>query len=455
MEDRFDSREGVAASSVEQKGRKPFYGWVVVAACGVVYALLGSFGLSASQIAIPVMVTDPDIMMDRALVGVGFSVFILFQGLLAPVIGLLVEKRGAKVTLLCAGALLCLAGVLLANFCGSSTMAYFILFGVVLSFGGAMGSQVPCQTTVSTWFVRKRGLAMSLMMVVCSCLAFTIPIITNAVIQGTGSWASAFYLISVAALLGIAVTLIFVRNKPEDKGLVADGGRAASATVVLRSSRVFKEENHKTLAQAVKSPAFWLFILAGLPLYFGYNMQVSAAVLHFTGYGLDPTLVAVGVSVTSVSAIVARLFVAPLADSIEPARLLAGANMVMIASMCAAGFCTTPVPALMFVFYVCVGFAFGINIVCLPVCFANYFGFSHFPKIIGWALPIFSIVAGTIPALAGLVFNAAGSYNLAFFGVAVCCAVGCVCALLVRYPRKPVEENAVPAEGEEVVLPGE
>ena len=431
------------------KRKGPFYGWVVVGACGLVYALLGSFGLSASQIAIPVMVTDPDIMMDRALVGVGFSVFILFQGLLAPVIGLLVERRGARATLILAGMILAVAGVLLALFCGSSTIAYFALFGVLLSFGGAMGSQVPCQTTISTWFVRKRGVAMSLMMVTCSCLAFAIPIITNAVIQGTGSWSSAFYLISAAAVLGIIVALAFIRNRPEDKGLVADGGAGElDATGELRPSRVFKESDHKTLAQALRTPAFWLFIVAGLPLYFGYNMQVSAAVLHFTEHGFDPTLVAFAVSTSSVAAILARLLVAPLADRIEPARLLAAANIVMIVSMCAAGFCVGAHPLVLFAFYACVGAGFGINIVCLPICFANYFGFTHFPKIMGWALPVFSVIAGTIPAIAGVVFNATGSYSLAFLGTAACCAVGCASALLVRFPKKNRKEgDRSPAQG--------
>ena len=109
--------------------------------------------------------------------------------------------------------------------------------------------------------------------------------------------------------------------------------------------------------------------------------------------------------------------------------------------MCAAGFCSAPQPLVLFVFYVCVGMGFGINIVCLPICFANYFGFTHFPKIMGWALPVFSIIAGTIPTLAGVVFNATGSYSAAFLGTAVCCAVGCVSALLVRFPKKKQEER--------------
>ena len=69
MEDK--EKQSAVAAPASSTGKKPFYGWVVVVACGLVYLLLGSFALNAGQIGIPVMVTQPDIMMDRTLVGLG------------------------------------------------------------------------------------------------------------------------------------------------------------------------------------------------------------------------------------------------------------------------------------------------------------------------------------------------------------------------------------------------
>lgn len=439
MEDKKIDAEAPASPPAQGKKKGFFYGWVVVGACGLVYSLLGSFGLTAGQLAIPVMVTDPSIMMDRALVGLGFTVFILLQGLPAPLIGAFVAKKGARTAMIVSGIVLFITGILLALFCGSSTFAYFALFGVLLSVGGAMGSQVPCQTTVSTWFVKKRGMAMAIMMAIAGCLGFLYPVIVNATILSTGSWSSAFYLISGAAVIGLLVVLVFIRNKPEDKQLLADGGEAddeTGADAQQALSKVYKATEHKTAAQAIKTPAFWLFLLAGLPLYFGLNMQVSAGVLHFSGVGLDSTLIALGVSVQAISAVATRLLVAPLADRIEPSKLLAGAGVMMFVSMCAAGLCGTANPVLLFLFYACVGVGFGINIVCLPICYANYFGFTNYPKIIGWVLPLLSIIAGTIPVLAGVVFNVTGAYSAAFFGTAVCCVIGAIAALLVKFPQK-------------------
>ena len=73
----------------------------------------------------------------------------------------------------------------------------------------------------------------------------------------------------------------------------------------------------------------------------------------------------------------------------------------MAVSMFIASFCGPNDTALMFVYFVCIGCGWGINLVCAPTCFANYFGNENFSKIIGWVLPIFSIIAGMIPVIAG------------------------------------------------------
>ena len=50
-------------------------------------------------------------------------------------------------------------------------------------------------------------------------------------------------------------------------------------------------------------------------------------------------------------------------------------------------------------------------------------------------LPIFSIIAGMIPVIAGAAFSATGSYNMAYIGIGVCCVIGVACSLLVRFPK--------------------
>ncbi|BDE97767.1 MFS transporter [Raoultibacter timonensis] len=438
--DEHEGKSGTAQSAPKKGKGGFFYGWVITAACGLVYLLLGSVSLNAGQIAIPVMVTQPDIMMDRTLVGLGFTVFILFQGLLAPIIGSLVSKKGARLTMILSAILIIIGSIVFAQFGGSSTIAYFLIFGVWLSFSSAMGSQVPCQTTISMWFVKKRGMAMAIMMAVMGAVAFLVPPAINAIIQSTGSWRSAFYAVAAAAVVGLVIVVLFIRNKPEDKGLVPDGsvdeGPEEAVESKVDSSKVYKTKESKTLAQALKTPAFWLFVCAALPLYFGFNINVSAGVLHFSGMGFDPGIVALGLSIQGIVALIVRFLIAPLIDRIEPVRVLAFGGIAMALAMFIASFSSANDSVLMFVYFICIGAGWGINLVCGPTCFANYFGNGNFSKIIGVALPIFSIVAGMIPVISGAVFSSAGSYNPAYIGIGVCCVIGVVCSLLVRFPKK-------------------
>ena len=202
---------------------KKFYGWKVVVVTAVLYALLGNFGLAAAQITIPVMALDPAVGMDRTMIGIGFTVFILMQGLPGPLIGKFVEKYGAKMAFIASSSLIILAGVLLGLFAGASTAAYIVLFGVLLSFSSTLGGQVATQTTIGSWFVVKRGLAMAVTMGLGGVVAFSFPLIANAAIGQEGNWPMGFFLISVMGAVSLVVALLFMRNKPADMGQAPDG----------------------------------------------------------------------------------------------------------------------------------------------------------------------------------------------------------------------------------------
>ena len=437
---------------------KKFYGWKVVVATAVLYALLGNFGLAAAQITIPVMALDPTVGMDRTMIGIGFTVFILMQGLPGPLIGKFVGQYGAKNAFLASSALIILTGVLLGFFAGASTAAYIVLFGVLLSFSSTLGGQVATQTTIGNWFVMKRGLAMAVTMGLGGVVAFSFPLITNAAIGAEGNWPMGFFLISVMGVISLAVAFLFMRNKPSDMGQNPDGLSAAelekaaaaaagagvespateaeAAALADKRAGVFKNPTSLTQGQAFKTPAFWLLLIAALSIFVALNMAVSSGVLHFGGLGIDTGVIAGAVAVQGIAAVAVNLVIAPLADRIEPARILgACALLTAIGALCA--FLAQPGDVVMlYVYYILLGLGFGGNTSVMPTAFANYFGIVNFPKIIGTVLLLLSLFSGLVPTIAGAVFDATGTYATMFAVVAVICLVGCVAGFLVRFPKK-------------------
>lgn len=432
---------------------KKFYGWKVVVVTAVLYALLGNFGLAAAQITIPVMALDPAVGMDRTMIGIGFTVFILMQGLPGPLIGKFVEKYGAKNAFLASSALIILTGVLLGLFAGASTAAYIVLFGVMLSFSSTLGGQVATQTTIGNWFVVKRGLAMAVTMGLGGVVAFSFPLITNAAIGTGGNWSMGFFLISIMGAISLIVAFLFMRNKPADMGQEPDGLVAAAAdaaapaaaeagraevadAVVERKGGVFKNPVSMTQGEAFRSAAFWLILLASLSIFIALNMAVSSAVLHFNGLGIDPTVVAGAVAVQGIAAVAVNLVIAPLADRIEPARILGVCALLTAVGALCAWLAQPGDVVMLYVYYVLLGLGFGGNTSVMPTAFANYFGIVNFPKIIGTVLLLLSLLSGLVPTIAGAVFDATGAYTVMFLVVAIICLIGTVAGFLVRFPKR-------------------
>ncbi len=419
-----------------QATNQKFYGWTVVFATGFLYAILGSFGLTAAQIVIPVMAVDPTVAMNRSMLGLGFTVFILMQGLPGPLIGQLVAKKGAKTSFMFSAGIIIVTGILLGLLCGMSTLAYIVLFGFALSIGSTMGGQIATQTTISNWFTQKRGLAMSVTMGFSGLICFAFPLITNAVV-GAGNWQMGFYLISIVAIIALIVSAIFIKNKPSDLNQVPDGitqaapGQAASIHV----SPVYKTTVHKTSKEALKTVAFWLILITSFSIFAALNLAVSSGVLHFTGLGIDATTVAGAVAVEGIAAVAVSLLIAPLADKIEPVRI-AGvcALLTTIGAFLAFTSSTASVPVL-YCYYILLGIGFGGNAIVMPTAFANYFGYTHFPKIMGAVLLLLSVFSALVPTIAGAVYDASGSYGPMFLVITIVCLIGTLTAFLVRFPK--------------------
>lgn len=210
----------------------------------------------------------------------------------------------------------------------------------------------------------------------------------------------------------------------------ATGASGAAPTV----SKVYKNTAGLTQGEALKKPAFWFILISALSIFCALNLTVAAGVLHFTSFGIDSTTVALAVSFQGIAAVVINLVIAPLADRIEPARLLSICALLAAACMACAVFGGGSVMAL-FAYYLLMGLSFGGNSALMPTAFANYFGMQHFAKLIGTVLLLLSLLSGLIPVASGIIFDASGSYATIFTFVMAICIVGTVTGFLVRYPK--------------------
>lgn len=74
-----------------ESSNRRFYGWTIVASLWVIYFLNVGFPMYGGQ-TVNTFMSD-EMQFNRTILGLGFSLFNLFQGLPGPLIGYTIQKR--------------------------------------------------------------------------------------------------------------------------------------------------------------------------------------------------------------------------------------------------------------------------------------------------------------------------------------------------------------------------
>lgn len=414
--------------------KKSFFGWPLVVVLGLMYFMSSGFVLATAQIVNPMMLQDPSMGLTGTVLGAGFSLFVLMQGLPSPLVGQLVAKKGAKFTMAVGGVIMLVAALAMI-FVVKSAILYFIFFGVILSVSTIMVGQISVQSTVGEWFVAKRGVAMAVTMGIGGLASFAAPLVVNNIIGASGgAWQSGWYLIAVFAVISIPLALLVVKNKPADIGQVPDGSTDAAAGGAKKPLKVYKNTGQVEYRQAIRSPYFWLIAVGSAGGFCAFSLATSQGVIHFTSLGFDTGTIVGAAAVMGIASIIGKLVIGLLADTIEPIRIIGAALVVIVIGIVCAAMATNA--AMIYVYYICTGLGFGSIATNLPTTVANYFGLTAYPKNLSTTMLTTTIISSIIPIMAGALYDATGFATTAFFVTAGIVAVCAVCAFLVRIPKK-------------------
>lgn len=413
--------------------KKSFFGWPLAIVLGLMYFMSSGFVLATAQIVNPMMLQDPSMGLTGTVLGAGFSLFVLMQGIPSPLVGQLVAKKGAKFTMALGGAIMLVAALAMI-FIVKNAILYFIIFGVILSISTIMAGQISVQSTVGQWFVAKRGVAMAVTMGIGGLASFVAPLVVNAIIGGSGgAWQSGWYLIAVFGVIIIPVALLVVKNKPADIGQVPDGV-APDSNAAAKKSKVYKNGDSIEYRQAIRSPFFWLIAVGASGGFCAFSLATSQGVIHFSSLGFDTGTIVGAAAVMGIASIIGKLVIGLLADTIEPIRIIGASLVIIVIGILCAAMATNA--AMIYVYYICTGLGFGSIATNLPTTVANYFGLTAYPKNLSTTMLTTTIISSIIPVMAGALFDATGLATTAFFVTAGIVAVCAICAFLVKIPKK-------------------
>ena len=386
---------------VPSSARKPFYGWRVVAAAFV--AQLVSTGLTFNAFGVFFVPLAEEFQTTRATIALGPGLLILVMGLLGPVLGRAVDAGHLRVLMLTGITLLCVGLLWISR--TSTLWQAALIFGGLVATGSAMFGPLAAMALVSTWFVRRRGLALGVTVAGATVASLVAAPLAAALIDVFG-WRDAVAILAIGAgALALPMFWAFVVARPEQIGQTPDGdpprAHAESALPDPPETRAL-----------LRDPSLWL-------LSFGFAFLLSSPVIigiHLVPFaedlGMSRLQAATFFSATVPFSITGKLVFGALSDRVD-LRLAAWVAMGLLAGVWGMLLTDPSYPALL-----ATGALFGLGVGALGplhgVVVGACFGRAAFGRVMGIGGMVgLPILAGAAP-LVGLLFDLTGSYRLGF-----------------------------------------
>ncbi len=410
---------GAYLSRATEKGarsarRGVYYGWVVLA-IGFL-TILGSYTCrNTFSVFYPAIVDE--FGWGRGNTALIFSINLFVYGVVAPFAGGLIDRFKPRY-ILAAGALIMGVGVALCSL-ATEKWQFYVLYGVVASIGLSVAGWAPVVAIVSKWFVKRRALSMGILGAgFGSSLVFAV---VAQYLISTFGWRTAYVFIGVFAAAAIGpLVILFIRGRPEDKGLHADGlsteetrERAAAAETDSLNTEWTRTE--WTLGRATRTYQFWLlFVAAFVVLGLVEQIAIAHQVYFYRDAGYSAMTSATFYSIFGVCFIIGNLS-GSLSDRVGRERYFIPANLVAAGSgLLLFGITDTSQPWLPVTFAV----VFGLSLGSVPCIFyatvADLFHGKHYGRIVGMMVMGFAMGGTLSPWLAGYLHDVTGTYRSTF-----------------------------------------
>jgi MFS family permease len=411
-----------------------FYGWVVVAVAFVTMAV-GVNARTAFSLLFPPILDE--FGWERGVTAGAFSFGFLVSAVLSPSLGRLMDRRGPRVVMEM-GVALVAAGLLLAPLIGRPWHLYATL-GVLVGGGSVCLAYTGQSLYLPNWFVRRRGLAISVAFSGVGVGSIILFPWIQGLIAGAG-WRTACWAMGLLVLVLLAPLNLLVRHRPEDLGLEPDGDRASrDAAAGGRPSNVVDAAwvaVDWTLGRAVRTARFWWIAVGYLTgLFAWYAVQV-----HQTKYlveiGFSPAQAAWALGFVSLAGIPGQIGLGHLSDRIGREWVWTvgslGFALCYLALLLLREAPTLPLLYVMVVSQGMLGYGLTSVVGAIP---AEIFQGRHYGTILG-TLMLAAIGGGAAgPWVAGALHDATGSYTLAWWIAIGCCVISAV-AIWLAAPRR-------------------
>jgi MFS family permease len=423
-----------AAPAHATRGFPPrvYYGWVLVLTLAITETT--SWGVLYYSFGVFVGPMQQELGWSRGALTLAFSLALAVSGVAGLPAGRWLDRHGSRL-LMTTGS--CVAPLLVLAWAGVHHLAVFYLIWAAIGVAMAAVLYEPAFVVVATWFSRHRGRALTVLTFLAGFASVIYIPLAGRLVEAQG-WRGALVILAAILAAGtIPFHALVLRRRPQDLGLLPDGGPASGSRLPGDAARPAAPESDTSsveLREAVHGSAFWWLTAA-----FSLNaLGAIALTIHLVPYltdrGYDFGFATTMAGLVGIMALPGRLIFTPLGDRFP--RGLVTACIFLLQALAIAALVLGQGSAAVVAFVALFGAGFGAITPARVSLLAEFYGPAHFGSIAGFLGLFLTGARAVAPVGAGVWYDVSGSYTPVLWTL---CAVSAVSAGAVVFAERQAQ----------------
>jgi len=412
--------------SVHSTNKVPvFYGYIIVTAAVLIMVIAWGTNYSFGIFFTPLL---REFGWTRAVTSGAFSLAMLLEGFGGMFLGRINDRLGARLVMTVCGLGLGIGYLLMSRV--TQIWHLYVFYGLLVGLG-LSGTYVTLTSTVTRWFVKRRGLMVGIVSAGMGMGTLLMTPLANRLIQAFG-WRTSYVLVGVMAILLIVVAAQFLRNPEAEKGhgLNSSDGPLDAGAVKIDSV---------SFRAAIRTRQIWLlcsilFCWGAVSLIIVVHIVPHAIELGFSAGQAAGVLALIGGIV-----FIAKIMFGITTDMIGSKRAFIIGLILMFAGL--IWLLTTRELGALYLFAFFYAFGYACGSVVMPTIVAEIFGLGSHGVLLGVVNFSACVGAAVGPIMAGALFDLRGDYALAFLVTTGLSLISLVMALGLRTDGRQIRKG--------------
>jgi MFS family permease len=286
-------------------------GWRQVFASMVIMACSAMVASTYGIVAVPLA---HEFHPSRMVLMLAMTVMAAGSGIMSPFLGNLMDKVSLR-KIIGIGITLLVSGYLALSMV-TSFIQVIVICGLFFAGSNILAGPISATVLLTRWFDKRRGTALGIAISGIAAGTVIFPLVIQALFNAL-DWRGGLRGLALILFLCCAPALMLLVNRPEDRGLHADG----VAQPPEAAQRAAKSPRLSTGA-ILSDPAFWLVAFVVTVVLSGMMGMIVNVVPMARDLGVNANAAAAIVSVYAATGVVAKLGFAAVADRLNPRYLM-------------------------------------------------------------------------------------------------------------------------------------